>query len=99
MHGVQPVAKGAADDESDERQRPPWDARLIEWMQRSARHEKDGVAERQAGRIAAGWVVGAGLGTATGVGIWPAFAGVGSVLVVRWVARWRQSRAHRRPTR
>jgi hypothetical protein len=58
----------------------PWDARLVEWMQESARHKDPKptpgpITRREVIQVAALVAVLASLGEAIGIGFWPAVAG------------------------
>jgi cobalamin biosynthesis protein CobD/CbiB len=72
-------------------QRPAWDARLINWMQESARHDRARPRPIRRGEtvvlvlvllvFAVSWVV-------TGIDTWPAVAGIGVGLAARlWESR------------
>jgi hypothetical protein len=73
-------------------ERPPWDVRLIGWMQESARH-KGSVPRPPLTRRGFVAIVGAmaALGAfwaVTGINVWPGIAGLGAGLAVRlWEIR------------
>jgi hypothetical protein len=73
-------------------QRPPWDARLINWMQESARHKdrspRGPIRRGEFIRLSLALLALGAFWAATGVDTWPVVAGLGGGLGVRlWRSR------------